>query len=203
MTKKHKTLTVFVWAKLARTVVMKILFFISSLLLVSLASSEPTYQECFTVVTTISDYLTSPEILDYQVGVLLSQICPQAENPDECVLQLPAFWNKIAMVIWPWYYNPQAGWMCGSPVLDARSVTCDCCLSGIQASIDQLISQRFVSGIMNILSGGGFCGMEEDADLCASTIEVLIPLALPAIASVYNVYDIGVPVCNTAIPGTC
>ena len=45
--------------------------------------------------------------------------------------------------------------------------------------------------------------MEEDAELCASTIEVLIPLALPAIVSVYNVFDIGVPVCNAATPGTC
>ena len=130
------------------------------------------------MVSTISAYLTSHEILEYQVGVILFQVCPQVEDPYDCVAQLPAFWSRIALVLWPGYYSPEAEWMCGSGAGSAKSVTCDECLDGIQASIDQLFSGDFVSGIVAALSGDGFCGMEEDAKLIESTIEVFIPLAL-------------------------
>ena len=61
--------------------------------------------------------------------------------------------------------------------------------------------EEFVTGIVDALSGDGFCGMEEDAELCASTIAVLIPLALPALAQ----FDpaVATDLCNTAIPDTC
>ena len=99
---------------------MKLLSVICAFLSLSFATSEPTYEDCVTVVSTISTYLTNQEIIDYQVGVLLSQVCPQAESPDECVDQLPAFWSRVAMVLWPGYYSPEAEWMCGS---GAGSVT--------------------------------------------------------------------------------
>ena len=64
-----------------------------------------------------------------------------------------------------------------------------------------MLSEDFVNGIVDALSGDGFCGMEEDAELCASTIAVLIPLALPALA----VFDeaVATDLCNSAVPDTC
>ena len=86
-----------------------------------------------------------------------------------------------------------------------REVTCEECTSGIQASIDQLVSEEFVSGIVDALSGDGFCGMEEDPDLCSQVISILIPLALPALFEFDPARGLipGVWACNTALPGTC
>merc|ERR1712121_7004 len=142
--------------------------------------------------------------VEMQVRILLSEVCPQSENPDECVEKLPDFWGRVAAVLWPGYYDPTADWMCGSICTEKspREVSCEECTSGIQGSIDQLISEPFISGIVDALSGDGFCGMEDDPDLCAQVIPVLIPLALPALAAEYDPAR-GEEACNTALPGTC
>ena len=87
-------------------------------------------------------------------------------------------------------------------MLITREVSCEECQEGIQSSIDQLVSEDFVAGIVDAMSGDGFCGMEEDSELCAKTIAVLIPLALPALAT-QNDPQAAIDICNTAIPGTC
>ena len=87
-------------------------------------------------------------------------------------------------------------------------MTCDECLSGIRASIDQLLSEVFVNSIMVALwwdccqSGDGFCGMGEDPDMCAKVIADLIPLALPALAGGFDSESTPM-ICNMAVPDTC
>ena len=70
---------------------MKLLLVLFALLSLSFTSHAPTYKDCVTVVSIISTYLNSQYIVYYQVGFLLSQVCPQAEIPDAYVDQLPAF----------------------------------------------------------------------------------------------------------------
>merc|ERR1711970_763491 len=176
------------------TLIMKFLFALSSLL----ASTA--------VVVALATTLTSEESIDNQVAILLAEVCPQAENPDECLEQLPAFWAKVAGVLWPGYYQPDAEWMCAQEGLcgaAVRDINCEECFQGIQASIDQLLSEPFINGIVEALSGDGFCGMEEDPDLCATVIAQLIPLALNALAANGDPDAFATAICNKAIPDTC
>merc|ERR1711915_32461 len=183
---------------------MRISGFVLSLLFTNSVTTQPNYEDCVALISTISNYLTTPEIMDYQVQFLVSQLCPMTENPDECVEDLSQFWPRVAKVMWPGYYSPNEEWMCGdNSAPQVFSITCGECLEQIQTTLDQLVSEEFISGIVSALSGDAFCGMEDDIDKCSSAIEALIPVALPALVGIYNVYDIGVPVCNSAMPGTC
>eukprot|EP00091_Calanus_sinicus_P015513 TRINITY_DN3383_c0_g1_i12.p1 TRINITY_DN3383_c0_g1~~TRINITY_DN3383_c0_g1_i12.p1 ORF type:complete len:201 (-),score=77.48 TRINITY_DN3383_c0_g1_i12:8-610(-) len=188
------------------SVIMKLIIALSCLLAVASATSEATCEDCQAVVMTLSAYLSAEESVGRQVEVLLAEVCPQAESPEDCVEQLPAFWGRIAMVLWPGYFNPDAEWMCatedvcGAP--GTRGMTCDECLGGIQGAIEQLLSEEFVSGIVEALSGEGFCGMEEDPELCARVIADLIPAALPALAAGLEENQTG-EICNMAVPDTC
>ena len=81
-------------------------------------------------------------------------------------------------------------------------MTCEECTGGIQSGIDQLLSEDFINGIVEALSGDGFCGMEEDPEMCATVIAELIPLALPILAGC-STPENQQTICNTALPGTC
>ena len=81
-------------------------------------------------------------------------------------------------------------------------MTCDECLEGIRGAIEQLLSAEFVAGIVDGLSGDGFCYTEQDAVLCASVIAELIPIALPALAAGINSERMP-EICNMAVPETC
>ena len=35
-----------------------------------------------------------------KIELLLAEVCPQAEDPDMCVEQLPAFWSALAPIMW-------------------------------------------------------------------------------------------------------
>jgi hypothetical protein len=61
-----------------------------------------------------------------------------------------------------------------------------------------------IQGIVDALSGEAFCGglPAEDAERCASVIEFLIPLALPALTANPDP-EAGAMICNNAIPDTC
>ena len=81
-------------------------------------------------------------------------------------------------------------------------MTCDECIGGIKATIDQLLSEEFVSGIVEWLSGEEFCGMQEDQEMCANVIAELIPAALPALAAGFDPEG-SKDLCNMAVADTC
>ena len=49
-------------------------------------------------------------------------------------------------------------------------------------TIDQLLSEEFINGIVDALSGEGFCGQDKHTEECANLISWLIPAALPILA---------------------
>ena len=93
---------------------MRFLITLSSLLALASATSEGTCEDCQAVVGTVATYLTSDVSLANQIDILLAEVCPTAEDPDECVDGLPEFWAKIAMIMWPGYWNADAEWMCAT-----------------------------------------------------------------------------------------
>ena len=93
---------------------MKFLLALSALLALASAADPEGCEDCTAVVMTLSAYLTSQESVNNQVDLLLAEVCPQAQSPDDCVEKLPAFWGRVAMVMWSGYYNPEAEWMCAT-----------------------------------------------------------------------------------------
>ena len=81
-------------------------------------------------------------------------------------------------------------------------MTCDECVDGIMASFDQLVSEEFLTGIVDWLSGEEFCGMEDDPEVCAGVISQLIPAALPALVDGFDPTHAPI-LCNMAVPDTC
>merc|ERR1712115_759096 len=130
----------------------------------------------------MSAYLTSEESMQKQVDILLADVCPQVENPEECVEGLPDFWMQVAMVMWPGYYNADAEWMC-APLCKVREITCEECFEGLQKGVEQLLQEETIAAIVEALSGEAFCGQGEDPERCAAAIQTLIPLALPALTA--------------------
>merc|ERR1719412_2181622 len=55
-----------------------------------------------------------------QVEILLADVCPSTENPDDCVARLPDFWMQVGAVLWPGYYDPTAEWMCATDDICVR-----------------------------------------------------------------------------------
>merc|ERR1712083_1203524 len=110
------------------TVIMKVFLVLSAALLATAsATTEVGCEDCKALVSTLGMYLSSEESIAKQVEILLAEICPQAELPD--------FWMKIAMMLWPGYYNPEEEFMCmqeglcGAPG-SREAMTCDECLDG-------------------------------------------------------------------------
>ena len=93
---------------------MKFLIALSALMALASATSEATCEDCQAVVRTISNYLTGVESIDNQVEILLAEVCPRTEDPENCVEKLPAFWGLVAPVLWAGYYNADAEWMCAN-----------------------------------------------------------------------------------------
>merc|ERR1719341_183419 len=185
---------------------MKFLIVVQAFLTLVSATSDATCEDCQAVVTTLSSYLTSQESINRQVEILLAEVCIIDPVPEDCLEQLPGFWPKVAMVLWPGYFNPDTEWMCASEDMcgttDTRGMTCEECLGGIKSAVDQLLSDEFVSGIMDALSGEGFCGMQENEEACIKIIHELIPYALPTLAN--QIDSEQTPgICNMAVPDTC
>ena len=43
-------------------------------------------------------------------GILVSGLCPGAEDPAECEAALPGLWAGIAALLWPNYWEPTVSW---------------------------------------------------------------------------------------------
>merc|ERR1711931_558127 len=102
-----------------------------------------------------------------QVDILLADVCPQVEASEECVEGLPDFWKRVAMVLWPGYYNADAEWMC-APLCKVREITCEECFQGLQKGVEQLLQEETIMAIVEALSGDAFCAQSEDAERCAA-----------------------------------
>merc|ERR1712083_982812 len=190
------------------TVIMKVFLVLSAALLVSAsATTEVGCEDCKALVNSMATWFTNPVSIEKQVMILLAEICPQAEDPDGCMEGLPDFWTKVAMMLWPGYYNPEEEFMCmqeglcGAPG-SRDAMTCDECLDVIKATIDQLLTEEFITGVVAWLSGEEFCGMMEDPEMCANVIAELIPAALPTLAMAFEP-ETAMGVCNMAVADTC
>merc|ERR1712083_730309 len=95
------------------TVIMKVFLVLSAALLATAsATTEVGCEDCKALVSTLGMYLSSTESIGKQVEILLAEFCPTYSDPQACVEGLPEFWEKVAMMLWPGYYNPDEEFMC-------------------------------------------------------------------------------------------
>ena len=53
----------------------------------------------------LGEYTTSDEAIAGQVDVLLDVICPESEDPDFCMENLPALWGALSKAIFSEYWQ--------------------------------------------------------------------------------------------------
>merc|ERR1712121_115976 len=156
---------------------MKLLLVCIAAVTISTSSAKWTCDDCTAVVNSMSAYLTSEESLRKQIDILLTDVCPQVEN------------------------DADAEWMC-APLCKVREITCEECFEGLKKGVEQLLQEETIAAIVEALSGDAFCAQEEDPERCATVIQTLIPLALPALTANPD-EEAGKMVCNGAIPDIC
>merc|ERR1711863_165930 len=147
-------------------------FIISSALL-ALAAAD-SCSDCTAVVSTIAARLSSAESVAAQQAILVGGLCPTAEDVAGCEANLPGFWAAIAAILWPAYWDPSADWMC-APICAAPEdtvMTCDDCMMGIQAAVDQMLSPESLDAIVEFLSTD-FCASTGE-DRCPEIVDVVI-----------------------------
>merc|ERR1719264_2521592 len=78
----------------------------------SSTSALPTCEECVFAMDALVTRLTGEVSLAEQISVMVDTICPQAENPDDCITRLTAAWPEIAGLIYPRYLDGNT--VCGA-----------------------------------------------------------------------------------------
>merc|ERR1712037_82420 len=153
-----------------------------SFTIISTAKAD-TCSDCTAVVNHLEEFLVSAPGIDLQTTILVAGLCPQADDPEACPEALPPFWKMIADLLWPGYYDPKADWMCGPTCAAPEdvSMSCDQCVSGIKASIDQLVAVPTLDAIVDAPANGDFCA--EVGEGCPEVVDWVIRLGLPLLAA--------------------
>merc|ERR1711970_54197 len=157
---------------------MKAFLFSSALLAVAMAD---TCSDCTAVVSHIQGRLMSAESLAAQGAILVGGLCPGYEDVAKCEANLPEFWNMIAALLWPGYWDPKAEWMCADicAVPEDTVMTCDDCKMGIQAAIDQLLES---SGDVVEAIAPEIC-KENPTEECPAAVDAVITQGLPLLVA--------------------
>merc|ERR1712183_672762 len=158
--------------------------------------------DCTAVVSTIAARISTEESLAAQGAILVGGLCPSAEDVAQCEANLPQFWNMIAAILWPGYWDPTAEWMCADicAAPEDTVMTCDDCKMGIQAAIDQMLATETLDAIVEFLSGD-FCASMGD-DRYPEIVDAVIRQGLPMLAAAGADADFS-QACNAAVEGTC
>merc|ERR1712107_833447 len=148
-------------------------------------------------------FSTSVEDINYQQDVLVAALCPRSEDPAECEASPPDFWRAIALRLWPGYYDPEAEWMCAPPFQDPQDhiLTCEECVQGLKASIDQLADPRSIDVIVERFLKSDCCFTIPD-ERCPQFLEAVLREGIPVLAETSNPEEYP-PFCEAVLPGTC
>merc|ERR1712168_1347343 len=65
------------------------------------AGFAPSCEECNTAAAGLLDRLTSAESIAEQTGILISLVCPQADDAAACEAGLATWWSDMAMCLYP------------------------------------------------------------------------------------------------------
>merc|ERR1719367_1668342 len=153
---------------------MKVLILTSAML--ALAASD-SCSDCTAVVSHIAGRLSTPESLAAQGEILVGELCPG-------------------------YWDPTADWMCADicAAPEDTTMTCDDCKMGIQAAIDQLLSEAAMDAIVEAIAP--IICQDNPTEECPAAVDVIIRQGLPTLVAAGSDGDFG-QACNGAVDGTC
>merc|ERR1712226_1306436 len=135
--------------------------FLLALACLASANGEVTCDECVASMGKLVDRLTGDESIQEQIGILLGNICPGAEDPAACEAGIGAAWPEIARAMYPVYLEGAS--VCGQIMgCQLRDWTCDECTGGLAA----------------------IGGQHADQASCPDDVGRLMPLAMPILAAV-------------------
>merc|ERR1712226_1001034 len=77
--------------------------FLLALACLASANGEVTCDECVASMGKLVDRLTGDESIQEQIGILLGNICPGAEDPAACEAGIGMAWPEIARAMYPVY----------------------------------------------------------------------------------------------------
>merc|ERR1711962_1691930 len=78
---------------------------VALLLFAASASAEWTCDDCKAAAAALGTYTTSADALAQESDILVAELCPQADDPDTCVKELPGLWAAMAPYIFPEHYK--------------------------------------------------------------------------------------------------
>merc|ERR1712020_498401 len=126
-------------------------------------SAAPTCDECITAMDALVARLTGETSLGEQISVMVDTICPQAENPEDCITRLTAAWPEIAGLIYPRYLdgNTVCVGLGSCELRDERGVlypivpihrsgewTCEECTNGLVQIATIFVQQEYIDDII-------------------------------------------------------
>jgi len=158
-----------------------------TLALVAIASAELSCEDCSMMGAKASAILTTQEMIDQQVEMIMKPVCDRAPDVEECMEKLPMFYQKVAMSM----FNADHGWfdssnLCGDLCAKKTIVggpMCGDCVQRMEASLlhmaNEDIQQQIVAHFMEV----GFCAESEEMEKCMQGLEVVIPTAMTLLAA--------------------
>merc|ERR1719153_475192 len=172
----------------------------NSILLVGISISSVratwTCEECTTITAAVGDHLSGEGDIQAQLEVILAEVCPAVEDVDGCLEGLPGFWKSLAPTLWSETFKSElwCGDMC--PTQDPGvKVTCEECTSFVDSVFNAWTDEKWIQQAVDIMSGPAFCDSEQNVEECQEVIAILLPLALPVLAT-HQEPNLGVIFCN-------
>merc|ERR1712227_17821 len=165
---------------------MKVLLIAATLALAS-AGFAPSCDECNAAAAGLLARLTSPESIEEQTGILISQVCPQAADAAACEAGLSMWWPDMANCLYPAFIG--AGDACQQLGLcKVRSVlgdwTCDDCTDIMTRVAEFMKKQETIAQGIAILQGECFCGAEGHTADCPDLAASLADPAMQVLSAV-------------------
>merc|ERR1711899_300532 len=167
-------------------VTMKVLFIAATLALAS-AGFAPSCDECNVAAAGLLERLTSEESINEQMGILISQVCPQAADAAACEAGLSMWWSDMANCLYPAFIG--AGDACERLGLcKVKSVlgdwTCDDCTAIMTRVADFMKEADTIAQGVAILQGECFCGAAGHTPECPGLVAGLAAPAMQVLSAV-------------------
>ena len=157
------------------------------------------------MVEAVHVVLTSEPSLEAQITLLMTDVCPQVTimTTEECVDRLPEFWRSAGVFLWNSYFGAAFCEELGDCPAMVRqdSMTCDLCITDMNDTIDTLITD--IDIISEYMAGEAYCysgEFEGEEELCAASIQGLLPLSL---LSIPDICRVGFPKLCNAVFDVC
>merc|ERR1712218_439656 len=165
---------------------MKVLLLSATLALAS-AGFAPSCEECNQAAAGLLARLTSPESIEEQTGILISQVCPQAADAAACEAGLSMWWSDMANCLYPAFIG--AGDACERLGLcKVKSVlgdwTCDDCTAIMTRVADFMKEADTIAQGVGILQGECFCGAAGHPPECPDLVAGLAEPAMMVLSAV-------------------